>query len=134
MCHYVTTLLFSNTVASSGRIAGLLRNLTNRFTFGLQHDCHEALNIILQTAHEEENLLLTIRNNQNLGVVAKNFRIEEHVVLKVRVTVFFICFDCTFSPVAQPFGSAWNVMSSIPKSNLGLVFPFRSNAALLAKK
>ena len=148
MCHYVTTLLFSNTVASSGCIADILRAkaVAGSFIHGLQHDCHEALTLILSIANEEETTLYLLTQSQCLssdasntnqqysGVVAKNFGIEERVELTVRVTVFCICFDRAFSPVAQPFGSALVVVTCDPSSTLGLLFPFRWHAAPLAGK
>ena len=146
MCHYATTPLFSNTVASSGRIAGILRAAAaGGFKHGLQHDCHEALTFILSIAYDEETKLLkqrrqhlssdaSTKNQQYLGVIAKNFGIEERVELTVRVTVVCICFDCAFSPVAQPVGSAQVVVTCDPSSTLGLLFPFRWHAPPLAEK
>ena len=96
----MTTLLFSNTVASSGRIAGILRAAAaGGFKHGLQHDCHEALTFILSIAYHEETELLKQRpqhlssdasnkNQHYSGVVAKNFSIEERVELTVRVQCF----------------------------------------------
>ncbi len=141
----MTTLLFSNTVASSGRIAGILRAKASAGSFkhGPQHDCHEALTFILSIANEEETSLCLLTqpqclssdasntNQQYSGVVAKNFGIEERVELTVRVQCFAFV---SFSPVAQTFGSALAVLTCEPSSSLSLLFPFRWHATPLAGK
>ena len=80
-------------------MAGILRiAVTGGFKHGLQHDCHEALTYMLSTAHEEETKLLQqLRHDSSQthsGVIAKNFGIEERVVLTVRAALWLRrCFD-----------------------------------------
>jgi hypothetical protein len=87
---------------SSGRMASILRKaVRNGFKKGRQHDCHEALTYILSLAHEEETKLLQMLrqgsesdvDNKNMeydGVVARSFRMEEHVTLTVSIRCYMV--------------------------------------------
>ena len=111
-------------------MAGILRiAVTGGFKHGLQHDCHEALTYMLITAHEEETKLLQqLRHDSSSGVIAKNFGIEERVVLTVRAALWLRrCFD-----FANLFCSAGIVMTCAQGLTWGLSYPFPWNAVLLS--
>jgi hypothetical protein len=117
--HRLATAATHSYYACSGRVAGILRDAApGGFKRGLQHDCHEALTYILSLAHEEEMKLLKRRQHgsksdaddktmERHGVVARNFGIEEHVALTVRIHHHLFCESMVYCIcLSNIFGSA----------------------------
>ena len=116
----------------SGRMASILRAAApGGFKRGLQHDCHEALTYILSLAHEEEMKLLKRRQHgsksdaddktmERHGVVARNFGIEEHVALTVRIHHHLFCESMVYCIcLSNIFGSAAIALTCARSSTSG---------------
>ena len=107
---------------SSGRMASILRaKAPGGFKIGMQHDCPEALTLIMMSAHEEETKLLKkLRRDsafdadhntmEHHGVVARNFGIEEHVALTVSIR-YYMDYDVYVWVIAFVFS---NIFVSAP--------------------